>query len=154
MRCSVRKLPETAQGPLSLLLHAFGDAPLCTNEAAYFGPGGQLLCEPCALKRKEDHEGGQTMLALYQQKHLGTIEAYPLRPIDQTPEEAEAYLRARGVDVDLFLGCVHARVRQTMAALTSRERAIVRRRFTNDPKTLAILDEVETETVEPSPEVS
>lgn len=81
MKCSARKPNAPTDDALSFLKGLFDNSP-CPNDVAYFGPGAQPLCEPCALKRKTDHESGTTLLAIYQQKKLGRIAEYRLRPID------------------------------------------------------------------------
>ncbi len=144
VKCSARKPNAPTNDALSFFKGLFDNSP-CPNDAAYHGPDGRPLCESCALERKKSHEDGRTILAIYQRKELGRIEEYRLRPIDQTPEEAEKWLREQGVNVERFLERTQTRMRETFAGLTGREREILRLRFADDPKTLAMLDDVETQ---------
>jgi hypothetical protein len=144
-KCSARKPNAPTGDVLSFVKGIFDNSP-CPNNAAYHGPEGRPLCESCALERKKAHEDGETIIAIYQREKLGRIDEYRLRPIDQTPEEAEKWLREQGVNVERFLERTYARMRETFAGLTERERKVMRMRFADDPKTLATLDETESET--------
>ena len=140
MKCSARKPNAPTGDALSFIKGIFDNTP-CPNDAAYYGPDGRPLCESCALERKKAHEDGETIIAIYQREKLGRIDDYRLRPIDQTPEEAEKWLREQGVNVERFLERTHARMRETFAGLSDQERKVMRLRFADDPKTLAMLDE-------------
>lgn len=129
---------------MSFFKGLFDNTP-CPNEAVYHGPDGRPLCESCAFERKKAHEDGETILAIYQREKLGRIEEYRLRPTDMTPEESAAWLREQGVNVERFLERTRTRMRETIAGLTDREREVLRLRFADDPKTLAMLEEVAKE---------
>lgn len=143
-KCSARRPNAPTDDALSFVKGIFDNSP-CPNDAAYHGPDGRPLCKSCAFERKKAHEDGETVIAIYQREKLGRIDEYRLRPIDQTPEEAERWLREQGVNVERFLERTHARMRETFAGLSERERKVMRLRFADDPKTLAMLDEVTKE---------
>jgi hypothetical protein len=130
MRCSARKPNAPTEDALSFIKGIFDNSP-CPNDAAYHGPDGRPF-------------------AIYQREKLGRIEEYRLRPIDQTPKEAERWLREQGVNIERFLERTQTRMRETFAGLTKREREILRLRFADDPKTLAMLDDVETSGKDPT----
>jgi hypothetical protein len=144
MKCSARKPNASTADALSFIKGIFDNSP-CPNDAAYHGPDGRPLCESCAFERKKAHEDGETIIAIYQREKRGRIDEYRLRPIDQTPEEAEKWLHDQAVNIERFLERTHARMRETIAGLTKREREVLRMRFADEPKTLAMIDSVETE---------
>lgn len=102
MRCSARiRLASEKESLASFLL---SESYPCTRVAAFLDPTGRPLCEPCGLERKSAHDAGETIAAILQQRVLGRIKPYELRPlVPETAEEAEKELRTRGVDVDTFL---------------------------------------------------
>ena len=102
MRCSARIRVEPEKDDLVSFL--LSESYPCTRIAAFLGPMGQPLCEPCGLERKSAHDAGETIAAILQEKVLGRIRPYELRAlVPETAKEAEEELRTRGVDVDAFL---------------------------------------------------
>jgi len=144
MKCSARKPNAPTDDAVSFLKRLFDNTP-CPNDAAYHGPDGRPLCEPCAFERKKAHEDGETILAIYQREKLRRIEEYRLRPADMTPEESARWLREQGVNVEQFLERTRTRMRETIAGLTDRERKVLRMRFADEPKAIAMLDEFEAQ---------
>jgi hypothetical protein len=149
MKCLARKPNKPAVDALSFLQGLF-DNSACSNEAVYLDPIGRPLCEPCALERKKNHEEGTTPLAIYQRTEYGRIKEYYLRPINMTVEESEVYLRAQSVNVEQFLERAHARSREMIAKCTDEERRLLRQRFANNPKVLALIDSAEVKESSPS----